>query len=126
VAQTRLSVLVLGETGVGKELLATEIHARSGRARGPLVKVNCAALAAQLLESELFGHERGAFTGADRAKVGLVETADGGTLFLDEVGEMPLDLQAKLLRVVEEGVVTRVGAVTGKRVDVRFVSATNR
>ncbi len=126
VARTRLTVLVLGETGVGKELLAAAIHDRSPRASGPFVKINCAALAPQLLESELFGHERGAFTGADRAKAGLVESAQDGTLFLDEVGEMGLDLQAKMLRVLEDRIVKRVGATTGRSIDVRFVAATNR
>jgi DNA-binding NtrC family response regulator len=119
-------VLIRGETGVGKELCAETIHRLSSRARRPFVRINCAALNEQLLESELFGHERGSFTGAVAAKPGLIETADGGTLFLDEIGDLPRSLQAKLLRVLEDRVVQRVGSVEGKTVDVRFVSATNR
>ena len=126
IADSQLSVLIRGETGVGKELCAEMIHRLSHRARRPFVKINCAALNEQLLESELFGHERGAFTGAAGPKPGLIETADGGTLFLDEVGDLPRALQAKLLRVLEDRIVQRVGAVEGKTVDVRFVSATNR
>jgi two-component system response regulator AtoC len=126
VARSALSVILLGETGVGKELLASRVHAQSPRAAGPFLKINCAALMESLLESELFGHERGAFTGAAQAKVGLLEGASGGTLFLDEVGELPLALQAKLLRVLESGEVTRVGSLKPRPVDVRFVSATNR
>jgi DNA-binding NtrC family response regulator len=126
IAGSDLSVLVRGETGVGKELCAEMIHRLSSRARRPFVRINCAALGEQLLESELFGHERGAFTGAVAAKPGLIETASGGTLFLDEVGDLPLALQAKLLRVLEDRVVTRVGAISGRTVDVRFVAATNR
>jgi two-component system, NtrC family, response regulator AtoC len=121
-----ISVLLLGETGVGKEVMARSIHERSPRAQAPFVSLNCAALSEQLLESELFGHEKGAFTGAERAKPGLLETADGGTLFLDEVGEMPGAIQAKLLRVLEERQVVRVGAVAPRPIDVRFISATNR
>ncbi|MCA9676193.1 MAG: sigma 54-interacting transcriptional regulator, partial [Myxococcales bacterium] len=126
IADSTLSVLVRGETGVGKELCAEMIHRLSSRTRKPFVRINCAALNEQLLESELFGHERGAFTGAHAAKAGLVESADGGTLFLDEVGDLPPSLQAKLLRVLEDRVVQRVGAVEGRTIDVRFVSATNR
>jgi two-component system, NtrC family, response regulator AtoC len=125
-AQSKLSVLLLGETGVGKEVLAARLHAQSPRADKPFLKVNCAALVEALLEAELFGHERGAFTGAVQSKVGLLEATDGGTLFLDEVGELPLPTQAKLLRVLESGEVTRVGGLKPRTVDVRFVSATNR
>ncbi len=126
VARGTINVLLTGETGVGKELVAERVHALSPRASHPLVRLNCAALSEALLASELFGHERGAFTGADRAKQGLLETADGGTVFLDEVGELPMSIQPKLLRVLEDKVVTRVGAVKGRPVDVRFVAATNR
>jgi transcriptional regulator with PAS, ATPase and Fis domain len=111
---------------VGKEVLASELHRRSKRAAGPFVKLNCAALTESLLESELFGHEKGAFTGAVKQKQGLLETAKGGTVFLDEVGELPESLQAKLLRVLEERKVLRVGGTTPEAIDVRFVFATNR
>jgi DNA-binding NtrC family response regulator len=126
IARGNIHVLVTGETGVGKELVAERVHALSSRASRPLVRVNCAAFSETLLASELFGHERGAFTGADRAKPGLLETADGGTLLLDEVGELPPSIQPKLLRVLEDKVVIRVGALKGRPVDVRFVAATNR
>jgi transcriptional regulator with PAS, ATPase and Fis domain len=119
-------VLVTGETGVGKELLAETVHRKSPRHDGPYVCLNCAALSETLLESELFGHERGAFTGAVQAKPGLLETAVGGTVFLDEVGELPLATQAKLLRVIETRQVTRLGSVKPRRIDVRFIAATNR
>jgi two-component system response regulator AtoC len=125
-ATSALSVLLLGETGVGKELFARRIHELSPRASARLVRVNCAALVESLLEAELFGHERGAFTGATHAKEGLLEAASRGTLFLDEIGEMPLTTQAKLLRVLESGEVTRVGANKPRAVDVRFVAATHR
>ncbi|HEX7665621.1 MAG TPA: sigma-54-dependent Fis family transcriptional regulator, partial [Polyangiaceae bacterium] len=125
VAPSPVSLILLGETGVGKEVLAEEIHARSGRS-GPLVRINCAGLAPTLLESELFGHERGAFTGAVQAKPGLIESAHGGTFFLDEIGEMPESTQPKLLRVLESREVRRVGALRGKAIDVRFASATHR
>jgi two-component system, NtrC family, response regulator AtoC len=126
VAQSNITVIVRGETGAGKEVVADEIHRRSPRAPKSLVKLNCAALPEHLLESELFGYERGAFTGATTAKPGLIEAADGGTLFLDEVGELPLATQAKLLRVVESREVLRLGSVRPKSVDVRFVAATHR
>jgi two-component system, NtrC family, response regulator AtoC len=126
VAKSKLTVLLIGETGVGKEVLARRVHSASPRANQPFTTLNCAALVENLLESELFGHERGAFTGATHAKAGLVEAASGGTLFLDEVGELTPSTQAKLLRVLEAGEVTRVGAVKAIAVDVRFVCATNR
>jgi len=126
VADSRLSVLIRGETGVGKELCAAQIHQLSGRADALFLKLNCAAFSETLLESELFGHERGAFTGAVSTKPGLLETAEGGTVFLDEIGDLPLALQAKLLRVLEEREVLRIGALTPRRIDVRFVAATNR
>jgi two-component system response regulator AtoC len=120
-----ISVLLLGETGAGKEVLADVVHRHSRRA-GAFLRINCAAFTESLLESELFGHERGAFSGAHQTKPGLLETADGGSVFLDEIGEMPLGLQAKLLRVIEERRVTRVGAVKPRDLDVRFIAATNR
>ncbi|MBL8754764.1 MAG: sigma 54-interacting transcriptional regulator [Planctomycetes bacterium] len=126
VAPTDLPILFEGETGVGKEVLTNLVHRWSRRAGGPLVKVHCASLSETLLASELFGHEKGAFTGADRRKIGRFEQADGGTLFLDEVGEIPLDVQVKLLRVLQEGEVDRVGGSDPVKVDVRVVAATNR
>jgi two-component system response regulator AtoC len=126
IAPTPIRVLLLGETGVGKEVLAERIHRQSPRAAGPLVKVHCASLSETLLESELFGHEKGAFTGAVRARVGLVEGANGGTLLLDEVGEMSAAVQVKLLRVLEDGRVQRVGSNEARPVDVRVLSATHR
>jgi transcriptional regulator with PAS, ATPase and Fis domain len=125
VAVSELGVLLLGESGVGKEVLARRIHELSPRTAGPFVAVNCGALAEQLLESELFGHEKGAFTGAARAKQGLFEAASGGTLFLDEVGELSPAFQVKLLRVLEERVVMPVGGTEVRPVDARIVSATN-
>jgi DNA-binding NtrC family response regulator len=125
-ARASISVLLLGETGVGKEVLARAIHARSPRAGGPFMGINCAALAESLLEGELFGAEKGAYTGAVAARAGLFEAASGGTVFLDEVGELPLPTQGKLLRVLEERVVTRLGSTRPRPIDVRFVAATNR
>ena len=126
VANTPASVLVLGESGVGKELVAHVIHARSPRSAGPLVKVNCASIPHELFESEFFGHVKGAFTGAHRDRIGRFQLADGGTIFLDEVGEIPLDLQSKLLRVLQESEYERVGDETTDSVDVRVIAATNR
>jgi DNA-binding NtrC family response regulator len=126
VAPVSRSVLIYGESGTGKELLARRIHERSKRAAGPFVAVNCAAISRELLESELFGHERGAFTGAHQARAGFFEQAHGGTLFLDEVGDMALEHQAKVLRALQEGEIIRVGASLLRRVDVRVVAATNR
>jgi len=126
VAAGGLPILVFGETGSGKEIIAEAVHALGPRAEKPLVKLNCAAVPEQLLESELFGHEKGAFSGAESAKAGLFEAADGGTLFLDEIGEMNASLQAKLLRVLEDKRVRRVGATKERQVDVRIVAATHR
>jgi two-component system, NtrC family, response regulator AtoC len=125
-AATEISVLILGETGAGKEAMAETVHQRSPRHGGPFLLLNCAALSETLLESELFGHEKGAFTGAHTSKAGLLESTSGGTVFLDEVGELSLGTQAKLLRVLEERSVMRVGATKPRRIDVRFVTATNR
>jgi transcriptional regulator with PAS, ATPase and Fis domain len=126
IAASRLSVVITGETGAGKEVLAQSLHARSPRSRKSMVRINCAAICDSLFEGELFGYERGSFTGAVKSKMGLVEAADGGTLFLDEVAELSPAAQAKLLRVIETRVVTRLGSVTPRTVDVRFIAATNR
>ena len=126
IAPGSISVLILGETGVGKDVLAEQIHRMSPRASGPFLRLNCGALTESLLESELFGHERGAFTGAWQSKPGLLESAQGGTVFLDEIGELPLHLQVKLLQVLETREVLRVGGVRPRAIDVRFLSATNR
>ncbi len=126
VADTNATVLILGETGTGKELLARSIHTLSERSKKAMVKINCAALPPNLIESELFGHEKGSFTGAHQQKVGKFELADNGTIFLDEIGELPIDLQAKLLRVLQEGEFERLGGNTTLSVDVRVIAATNR
>ncbi len=126
VAPTGATVLILGESGTGKELFARAIHNLSGRKERALVKVNCAALPSNMIETELFGHEKGAFTGAIAQRIGRFEFADGGTIFLDEIGELPLELQVKLLRVLQEGEFERLGSSRTKKVDVRIIAATNR
>ena len=126
VAATSSTVLISGESGTGKELIARALHQLSHRSNRPMIKVNCAALPANLIESELFGHEKGAFTGALTNKIGKFELADKGTLFLDEIGEMPIELQSKLLRAIQEGEIERVGGTAPKNVDVRIIAATNR
>jgi DNA-binding NtrC family response regulator len=125
-ARTHSTVLIRGETGTGKELLARAIHFNSSRKHKPLITINCAAIPKELLESELFGHKRGAFTGAVSEKRGKIETADGGTIFLDEIGEMPLELQVKLLRLIEEGEIEKIGSEVKNLVDVRIIAATHR
>lgn len=126
VAPTDVAVLITGDNGTGKELVARQLHVQSKREQGPFLAVNCAAIPADLAESELFGHEKGAFTGAQNARAGAFELADGGTLFLDEIGDMPLAMQAKLLRALQEGVVQRVGSQVTTDVDVRVLAATNQ
>ncbi|MDN6180608.1 MAG: sigma-54 dependent transcriptional regulator [Halomonas subglaciescola] len=125
-APADVTVLILGESGTGKELVARALHQQSKRAGAPLISVNCAAIPETLIESELFGHEKGAFTGASASRTGLVEAADGGTLFLDEIGELPLDAQARLLRVLQEGEIRKIGSVETRYVDVRLIAATHR
>lgn len=126
IALSQASVLISGESGTGKELIARAIHYNSRRAKGPFIKVNCAALPESLLESELFGHEKGAFTGAQTLRQGLFERANEGTLLLDEIGEMPLVLQAKLLRILQEREFERIGGHQTIKVDIRIIAATNR
>jgi DNA-binding NtrC family response regulator len=126
VAQTTSSVLIQGESGTGKELVARALHEASSRRAANLISVNCAAIPENLIESELFGHEKGAFTGATNTRTGLIEAADNGTLFLDEIGELPLEAQARLLRVLQEHEIRKVGSVQSQRVDVRLVAATHR
>lgn len=125
VAISDSTILILGESGTGKELIATTIHYQSKRKDKPLIKVNCAALPEGLIESELFGHEKGAFTGAIKMKPGRFELADGGTIFLDEVGDLPLSTQAKLLRIIQERTFERVGGTETLSVDIRIIAATN-
>jgi len=126
VAPTDLSVLISGETGTGKEVFAQALHGLSKRRKNPFISVNCGAIPETLLESELFGHEKGAFTGAIEQRIGFFEAANHGTIFLDEIGDMPYPLQVKLLRVLESGEFSRVGSSTVQKVDVRIVAATNR
>jgi len=126
VAATDATVLITGESGTGKELLANEIHGRGRRSQRPFVRVNCSAIPREMFESEFFGHARGAFTGAVRDRPGRFQIADGGTIFLDEIGDLPIDLQPKLLRVLQEGEYERVGEDATRRVDVRVIAATNQ
>ena len=126
VARTDATVLVLGESGTGKELIARSIHEQSARAQAPMISVNCAAIPESLIESELFGHEKGSFTGADSSRCGLIEAADKGTLFLDEIGELPLEAQARLLRFLQEGEIRKVGSTQSIKVNVRLIAATHR
>ena len=126
VAPTNTTVLILGESGTGKELVAKALHQNSLRSNGPIISVNCAAIPESLIESELFGHEKGAFTGANANRKGLVEAADGGSLFLDEIGELPIEAQASLLRLIQEKEVGRLGSIQSKSIDVRLIAATHR
>jgi two-component system nitrogen regulation response regulator NtrX len=126
IAPTEARVLITGENGVGKELVARWIHEKSSRVNGPMVEVNCAAIPGELIESELFGHEKGSFTSAVKQRIGKFEQANGGTLFLDEIGDMSLNAQAKVLRALQEGKITRVGADKDVNVDVRVIAATNK
>jgi DNA-binding NtrC family response regulator len=126
VAPTDATVLVLGETGTGKELVASSVHQHSRRANKTLISVNCAAIPDTLIESELFGYEKGAFTGANASRMGLIEAADNGTLFLDEIGELPMEAQARLLRFIQEGEIRRIGSVHSRKVNVRLICATHR
>jgi len=126
IAGTDTSVLITGETGTGKELIAREIHNQSPRASSPLVPVNCGAIPGTLVESELFGHEKGAFTGAEKRKHGVIELAHNGTLFLDEIGDLPLELKVRLLRVLQERVIRRVGGEKEISVNIRVIAATNK
>ena len=126
VAPTDATVLIQGESGTGKELVAKAIHENSLRRSGPVISVNCAAIPESLIESELFGHEKGSFTGATAARTGLIEAADGGTLFLDEIGELPMEAQARLLRVLQEGEIRRVGSIHPQKVNIRLIAATHR
>src|SRR5690606_26509486 len=125
VAKVDAPVLIQGESGTGKELAARALHERSERASGPFVAVNCGALPATLVQSELFGHERGAFTGANQRKIGRIEAAAGGTIFLDEIGDLPLDLQVNLLRFLQERTIERIGSTKPIHVDVRVIAATH-
>jgi DNA-binding NtrC family response regulator len=126
VSPTDSTVLVLGETGTGKEIVARSVHSHSMRGDKILISVNCAAIPDTLIESELFGYEKGAFTGANASRMGLIEAADGGTLFLDEIGELPMEAQARLLRFIQEGEIRRIGSVHSRKVDVRLICATHR
>src|SRR6185436_1792128 len=126
VAPTEARILITGDNGVGKELVARWVHEKSNRASGPMVEVNCAAIPSELIESELFGHEKGSFTSAIKQRIGKFESANGGTLFLDEIGDMSLNAQAKVLRALQEGKITRVGADKDINVDVRVIAATNK
>src|SRR4029079_10323769 len=126
VAPTDARILITGDNGVGKELVARWVHEKSNRASGPMVEVNCAAIPTELIESELFGHEKGSFTSAIKQRIGKFESANGGTLFLDEIGDMSANAQAKVLRALQEGKITRVGADKDINVDVRVIAATNK